>query len=96
MNRQDIVWILVRATGFWMLALSLQMLPSLFMATPEIINILLSWDMLMESGNLQTLLSHGPLAHSVSIISKLAVYLISALYLIGRGEGLIAAINRRS
>ena len=64
MNRTEIVWLMVRVTGFTMLALSLQVLPSLVTATDLALTL-----------------------------SKLAMYLIPALYLIGRGEGLIALLK---
>ncbi|MTI14736.1 hypothetical protein [Sansalvadorimonas verongulae] len=87
MNKHDIIGLLVRATGFWMLALSLQMLPSLLIVLPDILKIILSWEADLD---------HEPTSRSVGITSKLAVHLMAAFYLIGRGEGLIAWINRRT
>ena len=93
-ERRNVVWILVRASGFWLLILGLQMIPSLVLAVPEIVNILLSWELLSAHHSWQTLLSHGPTAHAAGILSKLTVYLTGAFYLIGRAEWLIALAAR--
>ena len=96
MEQKEIAWIMVRATGLWLLILGLQVIPSLVLSLPEIANILLSWDMLAASNSWQTLLSHGPVAHSAGILTKLIVYLGAAFYLIGRGEGLIRLLSDKN
>lgn len=65
MNRTEILWLMVRITGFIMLALGLQVLPSLATATSLTFTL-----------------------------CKLAVYLVPAFYLIGRGEGLMTQLNK--
>ncbi|CAM3449737.1 hypothetical protein [Parendozoicomonas haliclonae] len=94
MERKEIAWTLTRAAGVWMQILAIQMLPTLALALPEMANILLSWDTLMEHHTLLTLFSHGPVAHSGGILSRLGIYLVAGFYLMARGESLIRLLSK--